>query len=74
MLQIEVLISKVASTVDASRSSTVAIEEISPLDHEAFDLVEQVSTASSVNTSNRIYPWRDPLWSKLTTRWKRQFL
>jgi hypothetical protein len=38
MLQDEVLIRKGSCAIDASRTSAIAVQEITSLDHEVFDL------------------------------------
>ena len=61
MLEIEILIRKCLGTINRSTTSAIAVEEVSPLDHEIFDLRSQ-----SVN----LYPCLLlALRSLLTTRW-----
>jgi len=46
MTQLEVLICKLVGSKDGSRAGTVAIDEISTLDHEILDLAHLISTKS----------------------------
>lgn len=64
MLDIEVLVGECFGAVDSCATGTVAVEEISSLDHETFDL-----------SSVKIVPPKAPIKHDmivLTTRWNLQ--